>query len=105
MLDRRRTELTRVGRAARAMTKLAGLITVSVMAGGCSLLPSLGGGGGGGGRPVAAVPRAMRPEIHEVATNPHADCLAVPDDGSGGVIWPGERRAAAANAQRAAAPQ
>src|SRR5687768_4895606 len=76
MLDRRATRrMTRVGRATRAMTKWAGLMTISLMAGGCTLLP-FGGGGGGGGRASGNGPMAMRPELHEASANPHADCLA-----------------------------
>jgi carbonic anhydrase len=59
-----------VGRAATLMTKLAGLITVSALASGCSLLPF--------GR-TSREPAAMMPELHEVKSKAEPDCLAETD--------------------------
>lgn len=68
MLENR--HIKRVRRAARMITRVAGLMTATVLAGGCSLLPF---GGGGGGRPEA---RAFRPQLHEARPNPQPDCIA-----------------------------
>lgn len=66
MLDRHCNQLQR---AAGAIARLAGFMSLSVLAGGCMLLPF-----GGGGAPKAD--SSLRPEFHEAATNPQSDCLA-----------------------------
>jgi carbonic anhydrase len=60
--------VVRVGRAVRLMTRVAGLLTASVLAGGCSLLPF-----GGGAKHEQ---HALRPQLHEAKPNAQPDCIA-----------------------------
>jgi carbonic anhydrase len=69
MVENSRIMVTK--RTARVMTRLAGLITASILGGGCSLLPF--GHSSPSGPKIA---RALRPEIHEVTSNPQPDCIA-----------------------------
>jgi carbonic anhydrase len=66
MLDQRSKHLHR---AAGTIARLAGLMSLSVLTGGCMFLPF-----GGSGKPRADA--ALRPEFHEVAANSQSDCLA-----------------------------
>jgi hypothetical protein len=65
MLD----QVKRAGRAAKLITKLAGLVTVSVLASGCSLLPF------GHSKP-SKESHALRPQVHETTPNSRPDCIA-----------------------------
>ena len=62
-------QFKRVGHAATLVTKLAGLITASVLASGCSLLPF-----GHSEPPKETV--ALRPQMHETVPNAEPDCIA-----------------------------
>ena len=59
----------RIGRAATVLTKMAGLISASVLASGCSLI--------GFGRPGSDARAVMVPEIHEARVDARPGCLAV----------------------------
>ena len=97
----------RLRRAAGVMARLGGLVTVSILAGGCALLPSSGRGG-------AVSRRDIRPELHETAPNDGQDCIALvtqdpvashagrPDRcGLRGVRVPGRRSSRAVRPSRA----
>jgi carbonic anhydrase len=69
MLENRRIVVVCGRRAAGVAARLAGLLTASLLAGGCSILPF-----GHHGHRVDA--RAMRPLLHEVGENAEPECLA-----------------------------
>ena len=54
--------------AAATLARVGGLITVSLLAGGCSA---------GSSGATASAPAALRPELHEVAPNADPDCIAL----------------------------
>jgi carbonic anhydrase len=98
MLDRQqRRQLSRVGRAAGVLAKIAGLITASVLASGCSQTPSTSCNG-------AVAAKSLRPQFHETSPNPHPDCLAV-HEGRGNHLVTAEQRGAIGQQASAAQAQ
>jgi carbonic anhydrase len=67
---RRAAGALRARRAAGILARAGGLVTVSMLVGGCSLPPS-------GERAARASRGAVRPEFHETRPNPEPDCIAL----------------------------